>query len=70
MATFTLFWLTGKYQIVKGANIASAMNDAGIGNGALRALDFYSRGDVGNKWEWDKKLRTWIEKENISLNKQ
>jgi len=43
---FTLFWLTGDSQIVTGTDIADAMNNAGIGNGALRALDFHAKGDV------------------------
>jgi hypothetical protein len=38
---FKLFWLGGKVQEVKGTDIASAMNNAGIGQGALRALDYW-----------------------------
>ena len=56
---FTLFWLTGKTQIVKGYDPASAMNNAGIGAGALRALDFYSEGDIQKEWIWDKEVRNW-----------
>lgn len=57
--TYTLFWLTGKTQIVKGYDSASAMNNAGIGQGALRALDFYDEGDRRKEWVWNEKVRNW-----------
>lgn len=41
MKTFVLHWLDGKNQDVTGKNIADAMNNAGYGHGALRALDYY-----------------------------
>lgn len=41
MKTFKLFWLDGKEEIVKGTDIANAMNKAGYGAGALAALDYY-----------------------------
>lgn len=44
--TYTLFWLTGKTEIVKGNTHADAMRNAGYGAGAIRALDFYSEGDA------------------------
>ena len=57
---YTLFWLTGDYQIVKGTDPASAMNNAGIGAGALRALDFYAYGNVADKYEFKNKI--WTQK--------
>lgn len=41
---FLLVWKTTdrKYQLVTGPDIADACNNAGIGAGALPALDFYS----------------------------
>ena len=48
--TYTLYWLGGDKQKVSGINIASAMNNAGIGAGALSALDFYSSDD---DYVWD-----------------
>lgn len=60
MKTFTLFWLTGEYQLVEGVDIANAMNMAGIGNGALRALDFWANGDESENYEWDNDNRKWI----------
>lgn len=57
METFTLYWLGGGRQLVQGNDIAHAMNRAGIGNGALPALDFWASGDdkdyvwTGKKWK-------------------
>lgn len=48
--TFTLYWLGGDKQKVSGINIESAVNNAGIGAGALPALDFYSFDD---DYVWD-----------------
>jgi len=62
MKTYTLFWLTGKTEIVKGTDPASAMNNAGIGAGALRALDFWANGDERDLWLWDKDKRSWTKK--------
>jgi len=59
LITYTLFWKTGEYQFVKGETISSAMNNAGIGKGALRALDFYSSGDKSKEYEWDSDTRNW-----------
>ena len=44
MKTYTLFWLSGESEIVKGNNLAEAMTLSGYGAGALGALDFYSQG--------------------------
>ena len=59
---YTLFWLTGESQIVEGVDIVSAMNNAGIGNGALRALDFWARKDRTKDYEWNKETRSWDNK--------
>ena len=56
---YTLFWLTGKTQIVLGDEPHTAMNNAGIGQGALRALDFYGKGDLRDQYEWNKVDRSW-----------
>jgi hypothetical protein len=40
--TFILFWKTkDRWEIVRGPDIASAANNAGIGGGALGAMDYY-----------------------------
>ncbi len=62
MKTFTLFWLTGNSELVTGMNIAHAMNSAGIGLGALRAMDFYEEGDKRDGYEWDGVARKWVDK--------
>ena len=59
MEKFTLFWLDGKSEIVEGDDIASAVNGAGYGYGALGALDFYANGDETTKWEWNKENKSW-----------
>lgn len=41
MKKFKLHWLHGKTDTVEGLDIADAMNRAGIGNGALPALDHW-----------------------------
>lgn len=58
MNTYTLFWLTGDREIVKGTDPADAMNRSGYGNGALRALDFFSRGD-DKEYTWDTENKKW-----------
>lgn len=49
MKRFRLHWLGGKTEIVTGRDIAEACNRAGIGNGALRALDWYEPLDMGGE---------------------
>lgn len=59
MKEFTLFWLAGDSEVIKGSDIADAFRRAGYGGGALRALDFYSTGNVENEYVWDKENRRW-----------
>lgn len=42
---FTLYWLHGEKQVVKGTSIEDAFTRAGYGAGAIRAIDFYSNGN-------------------------
>lgn len=58
MKQFTLYWLDGKREIVEGADPADAMNNAGYGAGAVRALDFYAPGD-DKQWRWDAEAKDW-----------
>lgn len=58
MNTFVLYWLTGNAEIVQGSDIADAMNKAGYGNGALRALDFYDNGDEIT-YAWNIETKRW-----------
>ena len=59
---FTLFWLTGKSEIVKGNKPNEAMMNAGYGGGAVRALDFYAEGDKRDEYVWNKERHSWISK--------
>jgi hypothetical protein len=55
---FTLFWLDGKREVVKGKDIKDAVTTAGYGMGALGALDFHSAGD-NNDYVWNAVTRQW-----------
>ena len=53
MKTYTLFWLTGNTELVKGNTSEEAMTLAGYESGAIRALDFYSNGDIREDYKWN-----------------
>lgn len=59
---FTLFWLTGLSEIVKGDSVTEAMINAGYKAGANKTLDFYAVGDKRNEWVWDEEKHTWRSK--------
>ena len=46
MTKFTLHWLDGRKESVEGTTIADACQKAGIGAGALVALDYFE--EAGN----------------------
>jgi len=56
---YTIFWLTGEAQIVKGDSVSEAMTNAGIGAGAIRAMDFFEEGDKRKYWKWNKEKHRW-----------
>lgn len=69
---YTLYWLDGKRQVVKGPTIAAAVTSAGYGQGAMAAMDFYEHGDnheyeyLNKRWErktWERKTPI-IQQEN------
>jgi len=68
MNEYTLFWLGGKTEIVKGDTPHEAMNNAGYGAGAVRALDFYSSGDKRNEFVWNKETKNWDLVKPIIIN--
>lgn len=41
MKRYRLFWLDGRTEDVEGYDIADACRRAGIGNGAIRAIDYF-----------------------------
>lgn len=59
---FTLYWLTGDAQTVTGPDIATAMNNAGIGAGALGALGFWAAEPRDPDWYWDHNDHAWRRK--------
>lgn len=60
---WTLYWLTGDRHVVEGPDVATAMNCAGYGAGALAALDFYAKGD-DNRYRWEADDRDWVKKDD------
>ena len=58
MKKYTLYWLDGKREVVEGNSISDAVNAAGYGYGALKALDFWAEGD-NDEYRWDEDARTW-----------
>lgn len=62
MNEFTFFWRDGIRQVLKGADEVDALNKAGYGNGAIRALDFHAPGD-NKDWEWVKDEHDWKRKD-------
>lgn len=61
MKEFTFYWLTGKREVLKGDTQADAFNRGGYSAGAIRALDFYAKGN-DRDYYWDSKHRTWERK--------
>lgn len=59
MQEFTFYWKDGKRQVFKGTDAADALNKAGFGNGAVRALDVWARGN-DDTYRWDTDLKKWI----------
>lgn len=64
---WTLYWMTGDRQVVEGPDIATAMNCAGYGAGALAALDFYAKGDGDHGYRWSDADRDWVKKDDPDL---
>lgn len=64
METFTLFWLTGESEVVKGSSIANAFMMAGYSSGAMRALDFFGNGDIRDSYTWNAVTKIWVNVES------
>lgn len=54
----TFFWLGGKREVLQGDSPETCMNNAGYGQGAVRALDFWARGD-NHDYVWNPETRSW-----------
>lgn len=55
---YTIYWRTGRREVVRGDDVAQAMTLAGYSGGSVRAVDFYANG-VDHDYEWDKDRREW-----------
>jgi hypothetical protein len=55
---YTFYWLTGKREVLEGNTPETALNNAGFGQGAVRALDFWAHGD-NNDYLWNAETREW-----------
>ena len=55
---FTIFWISGDKEVVKGPTIKEAFVSAGYGGGAISAIDFFVEGEddqyVFINGEWKK----------------
>lgn len=56
---FTLYWRTGRREVVHGRDVAEAMTLAGYSYGAWRALDFHASGE-DNNWKYVPETREWV----------
>lgn len=65
---FTLFWLDGKREVIKGYGIQDAINTTGYGGGAIRALDFHAEGD-NIDYQWNKEKKKWEWNEEVKIQK-
>ncbi len=61
LKAFTLFWLSGKREVLYGKNLNNALTNAGYSQGALKALDFWAYGDNDN-YVWNPDLNKWNSK--------
>lgn len=60
--SWAFYWLTGQREVLTGVTVADALNRAGYGAGALRALDFYGDADQADAWAWDPDTRNWVKR--------
>lgn len=63
---FTIFWLDGSKTHVFGETIEAACNHAGIGNGALRAVDWYDEG-IRNTHFYDSSKKEWVKFQDMEI---
>jgi len=65
MNKYRLHWLSGNTQIVEGHDIADACNRAGIGGGAIGALDYYENVEL-TRGELEEKLKLlYVEEQRV-----
>lgn len=59
MKYFTIYWRHGTKSFIKGIDIADASKKAGIGAGAVPAIDWYKKG-LSNTHKYDYKQKKWL----------
>lgn len=57
--TITLFWITGKSEIIKGNSLMDAFRKAGYRPQSIHGLSFYGEGDLRKDYIFDKKFNGW-----------
>lgn len=66
MKEIHFFWLTGSVETLIGNDPSDALNRAGYSNGALGALDFYTRNSNAKElWHWHKDEKKWVSLEFV-----
>ena len=67
MKTYILHWLDGKDEEVQGETIREAYMNAGYGDGAIRALDYFEEKKGGEKMMKSEKALNYL-KQCVELN--
>jgi hypothetical protein len=57
---WTVYWVDGRKQHIVGDTISDAFNAAGIGQGALRVVDFYTPG-LDQAYGWNATEKKWLQ---------
>lgn len=60
MKQFIIYWLDGNKETIYGKTITEAMKNAGIGAGAVPAIDFWADAESTNKYKYSHKLHCWV----------
>lgn len=66
MKEFTIFWFSGDKEVVIGRNEKEAFNNAGYGNGAVKAVDFIANGD-NREYSFNKETHSWEKNDRVCL---
>ncbi|MFA6198808.1 MAG: hypothetical protein WC679_00125 [Bacteroidales bacterium] len=66
MNKYTIYWRMPEKTVVEGDDFADAMNNAGYGQGAVSAIDFYASGE-NDDYEWNATTREWDLKIPLTL---
>lgn len=56
---YTVYWLDGTREVIRGTDIANAFANAGYVDGSLRAMDMWRWGN-DTDYAWDRAKRIWV----------